>query len=140
MKHLALLALEQLRCPELLETRTFIDGQWIEGESRLPVLDPATSVVIVQVAHCDVKRMDKAVDAASQAFVLWRDQLRGSRTGWYSAWSRSIPPDSPAHRSRSVAGNNQAWAVRARVTAWLNTWNSNTSASAAFNPLENSHG
>ena len=87
MKHLALVALEQLCRPELLETRAFIDGQWIEGESRLPVVDPATGAVIAQVAHCDVKWVDKAVDAASQAFLLWRDRLPGERGAILRRWA-----------------------------------------------------
>jgi succinate-semialdehyde dehydrogenase/glutarate-semialdehyde dehydrogenase/aspartate-semialdehyde dehydrogenase len=87
MKHLALSALEQLRRPELLETRAFIGGHWIEGESRLPVVDPATGVVIAKVAHCDVKWMDTAVDAATQAFLLWRDRLPAERGAILRRWA-----------------------------------------------------
>jgi len=87
MKHLALSALEQLRCPELFETRAFIDGQWIEGESQLPVVDPATGVVIARVAHCDVKWMDTAVDAAGLAFVLWRGRLPAERGAILRRWA-----------------------------------------------------
>lgn len=87
MKHLALSALEQLSFPDLLETRAFIDGQWIEGESRLPVADPATGVIIAHFAHCDVKWMDHAVDAASQAFVLWRDRLPAERGAILRRWA-----------------------------------------------------
>jgi succinate-semialdehyde dehydrogenase/glutarate-semialdehyde dehydrogenase/aspartate-semialdehyde dehydrogenase len=87
MNNLAKTALDQLRRPDLLETRAWIDGQWIEGESRLAVLDPATGATIARVAHCDVPWMDKAVDAACQAFLAWRDQLPAQRGAILRRWA-----------------------------------------------------
>ena len=87
MKHLAALALEQLRRPDLLETRAYINGTWVEGESRLPVTDPATGAVIAQVAHCTVQWLDSAIDAASEAFLSWRDLRPAQRGALLRRWA-----------------------------------------------------
>lgn len=87
MKNLTSLALEQLRRPDLFETRAYIDGQWIDGESRLAVTDPATGEVIAKVAHCDAHWVDKAVDAAGSAFVVWRDLLPAQRGAILRRWA-----------------------------------------------------
>jgi succinate-semialdehyde dehydrogenase/glutarate-semialdehyde dehydrogenase/aspartate-semialdehyde dehydrogenase len=87
MNHLAPLALEQLRRPDLLETRAYINGTWVEGESRLPVTDPATGAVIAHVAHCNVQWLDTAIDAASEAFLTWRDLRPAQRGALLRRWA-----------------------------------------------------
>jgi succinate-semialdehyde dehydrogenase/glutarate-semialdehyde dehydrogenase/aspartate-semialdehyde dehydrogenase len=87
MNDFANAALDTLRRPDLLETRAYIDGQWIEGESRLPVCDPATGQEIARVAHCEVQWIDTAIDAASRAFLLWRDQLPAQRGRVLRRWA-----------------------------------------------------
>ncbi|WP_152222247.1 NAD-dependent succinate-semialdehyde dehydrogenase [Pseudomonas sp. SCB32] len=87
MKNLAKAALEKLRRPDLLEKRAYIDGQWIEGETCLAVVDPATSETIAQVAHCSEGWIDKAVDAATEAFESWRDTPPAQRGAILRRWA-----------------------------------------------------
>ncbi|MBD2837812.1 NAD-dependent succinate-semialdehyde dehydrogenase [Pseudomonas sp. JM0905a] len=87
MKNLARAALEKLRRPDLLEKRAYVNGQWIEGEACLAVTDPATDEVIAQVAHCEEAWIDKAVDAAAQAFESWRDVSPVQRGALLRRWA-----------------------------------------------------
>lgn len=75
MKNLAKSALSHLARPDLLETRAYINGEWIDVDSRLAVIDPATNEKIAEVAHCEVIWVDRAVEAAGAAFPAWRDLL-----------------------------------------------------------------
>ncbi|AVZ17507.1 NAD-dependent succinate-semialdehyde dehydrogenase [Pseudomonas aeruginosa] len=96
MKNFAQAALAKLSRPDLLETRAYVDGQWVAGEGRLPVFDPATGGTIAQVAHCDVRWIDAAVEAATQAFHTWRDRLpveRGTILRRWGALMRSHSED-----------------------------------------------
>ena len=47
MKDLMTLSLKD---PSLLETRAYVNGAWIEGESRFDVFDPATELALPRIA------------------------------------------------------------------------------------------
>ncbi|MNO21951.1 Glutarate-semialdehyde dehydrogenase DavD [compost metagenome] len=87
MKNRATAALQQLSRPDLLELRAYIAGQWIHGEGRLAVTDPATDEVIAHVAHCDEHWIDRAVEAAGEAFVSWRALLPAQRGSLLRKWA-----------------------------------------------------
>jgi succinate-semialdehyde dehydrogenase/glutarate-semialdehyde dehydrogenase len=54
-----------------LRTRLLIGGEWVEGESRKPVLDPSTGEVIAEVEVAGEQLCRRAVDAASAALGPW---------------------------------------------------------------------
>lgn len=87
MNNRATAALKKLRRPDLLETRAYIDGQWVNGEGRLAVTDPATDEVIAQVAHCDEQWIDRAVESANAAFISWRALLPAQRGALLRKWA-----------------------------------------------------
>lgn len=64
-----------------IETRLFIDGEFVEARSgkRFPLYNPATEEKIVDVAEADKEDVDIAVRAASRAFPGWRDKSASER-------------------------------------------------------------
>lgn len=90
MKNLAKNALSQLKRPDLLETRAYINGEWIDDGNRLDVTDPGTDEKIAEVSHCDIVWVDRAVEAASAAFPAWRDLLPVQRGAILRKWAALI--------------------------------------------------
>ncbi|MGQ4599809.1 aldehyde dehydrogenase family protein [Nocardia sp. R6R-6] len=52
-------------------TDSYINGQWVAGSQRLPVLNPATGHLLADVALADEAECDAAVRAASDAAADW---------------------------------------------------------------------
>jgi phenylacetaldehyde dehydrogenase len=46
----------------------FIDGQWIESTTTIPVIDPATGTAVAAIARGGAAEIDAAVTAAARAF------------------------------------------------------------------------
>lgn len=60
----------------------FIAGEWTDGaQARLPVLDPATGAEIGTVAAAGAEDLDRAVDAAAEAFRSWSRLSAFERSG-----------------------------------------------------------
>src|ERR1700694_1601053 len=87
VKGLARAAIEKLERPDLLETTAYINGEWIEGEARVPVVDPATDEVVAQVAKCGPRSVDEAVGSAVRAFARWRGCLAAERGNLLRRWA-----------------------------------------------------
>jgi succinate-semialdehyde dehydrogenase/glutarate-semialdehyde dehydrogenase len=51
-----------------MKTQLYIDGQWLNGKSKLPVYNPSTDEVIAEVELSDDAMSDRAIDAAANAF------------------------------------------------------------------------
>lgn len=83
-------ALAGLRRPELLECRSYISGAWISGEVSASVLDPATGLPVAHMAQCDAAWIDRAIDAAANAFEDWRDKLALERGVCLRNWAALI--------------------------------------------------
>ena len=54
-----------------IKTKLFINGQWLDGDGRIPVLDPSDESVIAEVSTAGDKECDAAVAAAHAAFPTW---------------------------------------------------------------------
>ena len=65
---------EQLSDPALLRTRAFIDGHWVDADSRetLDVTNPANGAVVASVARCGGAETRRAIEAAERAMAGWR--------------------------------------------------------------------
>ncbi|WP_213291015.1 NAD-dependent succinate-semialdehyde dehydrogenase [Bradyrhizobium sp. sGM-13] len=81
------------KCLEKLSRRDFmagaalIDGQWIAGEQRDIVVDPATGDEIADVARCSVSDMSLAISAAERSFAGWRHLLPAKRGAILRSWA-----------------------------------------------------
>lgn len=64
------------------DTLLLIDGQWVPAETgkTIDVFNPATGLVIGQVAHASIADIDRALAAAQRGFVQWRDVSAYERT------------------------------------------------------------
>lgn len=55
----------------MLETRIYIQGEWIETEQKIDVGNPATGQSVAQVSKADASLINQAVTAASESFGAW---------------------------------------------------------------------
>ena len=60
--------------PDLLRTRAYVDGAWIEADDRatFPVLNPATGETIADVPRLGAAETRRAIEAASRALPAWK--------------------------------------------------------------------
>lgn len=77
---------------DLVMDKAFIDGQWIETESKkcFPVINPADSTTISTVPDMDATDVQRAIEAASTAFEIWRTLLPLDRYKLLIKWSKLI--------------------------------------------------
>jgi succinate-semialdehyde dehydrogenase / glutarate-semialdehyde dehydrogenase len=54
-----------------IKTKLFINGQWVDGDGSIPVVDPSDESVIAEVSTAGDKECDAAVAAAHAAFPSW---------------------------------------------------------------------
>ncbi|MFM0758237.1 NAD-dependent succinate-semialdehyde dehydrogenase [Paraburkholderia strydomiana] len=71
---------------EFLRTGHYIGGEWYEGASTYPVLDPATGEVIAQVAKGGAAEATQAIAAAERAFPAWRSLTAKDRSARVKRW------------------------------------------------------
>ncbi|MDP9651167.1 NAD-dependent succinate-semialdehyde dehydrogenase [Paraburkholderia caledonica] len=71
---------------EFLRTGHYIGGEWYEGASTYPVLDPATGEVIAQVAKGGAVEATQAIAAAERAFPAWRSLTAKERSARVKRW------------------------------------------------------
>jgi len=77
---------------DLGPTGLFIDGEFVDGAGRHPVLDPSTGDVLCQAAAADERDVDRAVGAARRAFESgpWARMSPSDRGRLLSRIARSI--------------------------------------------------
>ena len=63
-----------LRDRDLLRTRAYVDGSWVDGDSgeTFPVVDPATGETIAEVPRLSAAETRRAIEAAERALPAWR--------------------------------------------------------------------
>lgn len=72
----------------LLKDRAYINGQWVNSNSgeTFDVLNPANGETLAQVAECGAAETRRAIEAAEQAHLLWRQKSASERTGLLRKW------------------------------------------------------
>ena len=78
--------LSLLNDPTLLKTDALIDGQWVKGESRFAVHDPATGAKLAEVANLGVNEAEQAIAAANAAWPAWRGKTAKERSIMLRKW------------------------------------------------------
>ena len=78
----------QLTDSSLLKTRAFVDGQWIDADDgeTFAVTNPATGEAIAEVARCGGDETRRAIEAADQAQIEWRQKTAAERANLLRAW------------------------------------------------------
>ena len=78
----------KLHDPDLLRTRAFIGGQWVDAASGAthPVLNPATHEPLGTVPALGVAETRRAIQAASAAFPAWAARTAKDRAAILRRW------------------------------------------------------
>jgi succinate-semialdehyde dehydrogenase/glutarate-semialdehyde dehydrogenase len=78
--------LSALRDPSLLKTDSLIGGEWVAGESRFDVTDPATGMKLADVANLGADAAATAIAAADKAWPAWRGKTAKERHAILMKW------------------------------------------------------
>ena len=82
----------KLNNPDLLRTRSYIDGKWVDAKdgSHFAVDNPATGAQIANVANLGPTDAQAAIDAANRAFPAWRARTAKERSAILRKWFELI--------------------------------------------------
>ncbi|PKO31672.1 MAG: succinate-semialdehyde dehydrogenase (NADP(+)) [Betaproteobacteria bacterium HGW-Betaproteobacteria-9] len=75
-----------LKDPTLLKTDALINGEWVKGNSRFDVLDPATGQKLADVANLGPADAEKAIAAANAAWGGWKGKTAKERSIILRKW------------------------------------------------------
>ena len=75
-----------LKDPSLLKTDALINGQWVTGNKRFAVHDPATGQLLVNVANLGPVEAEQAIAAANAAWPAWRSKTAKERSIILRKW------------------------------------------------------
>ena len=82
--------LAPLADPTLLRIDALVAGKWLSGPTRFDVDDPATGLVLAQVANLGPAEALAAIDAAATALNDWRGRTARERHALLMAWFHLI--------------------------------------------------
>ena len=75
-----------LNDPSLLKTDALINGQWVQGDTRFDVNDPATGLKLADVPNLGAAQAQSALDAANAAWPAWRGKTAKQRHAILLKW------------------------------------------------------
>jgi succinate-semialdehyde dehydrogenase/glutarate-semialdehyde dehydrogenase len=77
-----------LKDAKLFREQCYLDGQWIDADSRktFPVTNPATGAVLGAVPDMGAAEARRAIEAASRAWPAWRDKTAKERAAILRKW------------------------------------------------------
>ena len=78
--------LSSLNDPSLLRTDALIGGEWVGGTSRFAVTDPATCLLLAEVANLGAVECHQAIVAADKAWPAWRAKTAKVRGAVLLKW------------------------------------------------------
>jgi succinate-semialdehyde dehydrogenase/glutarate-semialdehyde dehydrogenase len=78
--------LAALNDASLLKTGALINGEWIAGEARFAVHDPATGQLLAEVANLGAAHAASAVEAADKAGRRWAQRTAKERAAVLMKW------------------------------------------------------
>ena len=78
--------LATLKDPTLLKTDALIAGEWVRGDSRFDVTDPATGQKLADVANLGAADAQRAIAAADEAWPAWRAMTAKARHAVLMKW------------------------------------------------------
>jgi succinate-semialdehyde dehydrogenase/glutarate-semialdehyde dehydrogenase len=78
--------LATLNDASLLKTDALVGGEWLRGEARFDVHDPATGLKLADVANLSAKHTEQALQAANAAWPLWAKKTAKERHAILMKW------------------------------------------------------
>ena len=81
-------AVPPLKDPQLFRDRCFIDGQWVDADSkkRVDVDNPADATIVGSVPDCGAAETRRAIEAAAKALPAWRALTAKDRSAVLRKW------------------------------------------------------
>ncbi len=70
--------------------RMYIDGEWVDTNEKIDVINPATKEVFASVPYGGAKEAKQAVDAAHEAFKTWSKKTAAERATLLMKWHQLI--------------------------------------------------
>lgn len=83
-------AAERLKDQSLWQTRSYIDGEWVDGGSSFAVTNPANNALLADVADVGAAGARQAIAAASKAFETWKKTSPFQRAALLMRWHQLI--------------------------------------------------
>ena len=80
----------QLKDPSLLRNQAYINGVWVDGPHRFPVVNPADGRELAQVPDLGSAETKQAIAAASAAWGAWKARPAKDRSKILRAWNDLI--------------------------------------------------
>ncbi len=78
--------LAQLADQSLLKSNALINGEWVGGNGRFDVVDPATGQKLIDVANLGAPETRQALAAANAAWPAWRGKTAKERATVMMKW------------------------------------------------------
>jgi len=75
-----------LKDASLLRSQAYIDGQWIDGEQRMQVVNPADNQSVGSVPNLSTSETERAIAAAQAAFPAWSAKTGKERAVLMRKW------------------------------------------------------
>jgi len=75
-----------LKDPSLLKTDALVNGQWVKGNSRFDINDPAAGAKLADVANLGAAEAEQAIAAANAALPAWRGKTGKERSILLRKW------------------------------------------------------
>ncbi len=75
-----------LNDPSLLKTDALVNGEWVAGNGRFDVIDPATGEKLADVANLGAEHTHHAIVAANKAWPAWRAKTAKERAAILMRW------------------------------------------------------
>ncbi|MBL4828403.1 MAG: NAD-dependent succinate-semialdehyde dehydrogenase [Aliivibrio sp.] len=80
----------KLRETDLLQNGYFVAGSWHHVAQTYPVMNPATSIKIADVAFAGSQETEQAIESASTALLSWRKQTAKQRSQVIRRWGELL--------------------------------------------------
>jgi succinate-semialdehyde dehydrogenase/glutarate-semialdehyde dehydrogenase len=79
-----------LQDPSLLRDQCFVGGEWVRGDERFAVTNPATGQTVQQVPRLGAAETRRAIEAANAAWPGWRRRTAADRSAVLLKWHALI--------------------------------------------------
>ena len=75
-----------LKNDSLLKTRAYINGEWVSTKSEFQVYNPFNGNLLSNISDCNREDTKKAINAANDAFHIWRSYSASKRSRILKNW------------------------------------------------------
>ncbi len=80
--------MQQIKNQAIINRSSFINGEWCASEASFRVINPATNLVIAEIAEVEIEQVIKAINAASEAQLQWQQMEPQERSKRLTDWAQ----------------------------------------------------